>query len=242
MQRLVLACCGWLAISSPAAGQAQTVAPAAIEQMDRSHADQAAAPAPLAPAAAPQLVEVGHARVWKDKVKPWLQRTHWGYADEFHPVTFGVSVNEHFKTQICNGLAAQLVLYVYDFRNDSAAEANLLNSHGQRQLYRIARIAESTGLYPIGIEASGNAILDAARRDEVIRQLSAAHSTIPAEWVVVGRPAALGMRGSDAAEIYKGLLRNTQSQDASQVGNASSGSSKSAGAAAASPQQGSGQP
>jgi hypothetical protein len=238
MQRHVLTWCGWLAMGVAAIARGQTAVQPAVESVDQPVAQTAeAAPVLSAPSTAPRAY-AAHPRLWNDKVKPWLQKTHWGYADEFHPMTFGASVNEHFKTQVCNGLGAQLVLYAYDFRDDRGPEASLLNSHGQRQLHQIARTAESTGLHPIGIEGSGNATLDAARRDEVIRQLSVTHAAIPAEWVIVGRPNTRGMQGAEAVEVYKNLLNHTKSGAGRSSSEGSGASASPAGASPVSPLQG----
>jgi hypothetical protein len=209
-------------------GWAQTPGSSVVEPAGRPAQAEEVVPMLSSPSVDARRAGGGHPGVWNDRIKPWLQRTHWGYADEFHPMTFGASVNEHFRTQICNGLGSQLVLYAYDFRDDSGPEASLLNSHGQRQLDRIARMVEGTGLHPIGIEASGNAAVDAARRQEVIRQLSAAHGTIPAEWVVVGFPTAIGLRGAEAVEIYKNLLNNTKSRGSAGIPKAAGGPESSA--------------
>lgn len=212
MRIVLLACCGWLATCATAIAQAQVpVAPSNESLVEPQTQAREVVPLPSQPPVEVKPFYVSHPPVWDATIKPWLQRTHWGYADEFHPMKFGVSVNEHFRTQICNGVATQLVLYAYDFRDNSGPTANLLNAHGQRQLSRIARMIESTGLHPLGIEASGDADLDAARREEVIRQLGAMQASVPAEWVVVGQPTSLDLRGVDAAEIYKNLLNHTKS-------------------------------
>jgi hypothetical protein len=141
-------------------------------------------------------------------------RSGWFYGSE----PFGLCVFGALNSQISNGLAAQLVLYRYDFNNPpvkSAAnsiDAANLNPRGRLQLLKVAELLNRVPMPPVVIEASDDPEIDRARRQSVIVALSEAMgSPIPGEWVVVDRPAANPLSGEEAAIIHDNLLRQTES-------------------------------
>jgi hypothetical protein len=146
---------------------------------------------------------------WRNRWKPCLQYTHWGYADEFEEVPLGVRVSAHLKTQVCNGLAAQMVLYRYDFCQ-ATPQASQLNPHGQKRLQEIKALVQSCGFHPVTIEATGDAGLDAARRQFVLQRLLDADFAIPDEWVVVADAEAPAMRSEEAVEVHRKMIRGIQ--------------------------------
>lgn len=173
-------------------------------------ANRAAAPADTANAetrqACPEDCRDWRLRdVWTNRLKPFMQATHWGYADLFETAPFGYATRASLSRNICNGIAAQMVLYQYDFCDAPAPEGARLNIHGQKRLYEIAQMLQCCP-YPVLVERAvctspaRAGCLDAARLNEArqeyvtkaFRQLG-----VPAH-VVVGEPAARGLRGEEA--------------------------------------------
>jgi len=143
-----------------------------------------------------------------EHLKPWLQETHWGYADLFEGAPFGARLRAHMCTQISNGTAARLVLYRYDFCNACPADAHKLNPHGYERLNQMAAILQGCSLYPVVIEpAPGNPKLDQARRDHVAKLLE--KSNIAAS-VVIGRPEMRGLAAEEALEVHQNMLKQTK--------------------------------
>ena len=155
---------------------------------------------------------------WTDRIKPCLQESHWGYADQFEAAPLGASVQAHLKVQVCNGLAGQMVLYRYDFGVGPVSTAALLNPHGRKRLDEIVRIMQDHGLHPLVIEPTGNEKLDAARRDRVLKLMAQTSFAVPEEWVVVAEPRSRGRDGVEALLDYQSLLRQTQSQGGASAG------------------------
>jgi hypothetical protein len=140
---------------------------------------------------------------------------HHGYLFGADP--FGFCVCGALNAQISNGLAAQLVLYRYDFNNapataggDSIDPADL-NPRGRRQLLKVAELLNGLAMPPVIIEASDNRQFDEARRQKVITSLAELMgSPVPEEWVVIGEPIANALNGEEAAIIHDNLLRQTE--------------------------------
>jgi len=143
---------------------------------------------------------------WQYHLKPCLQYTHWGYADLFEEPAFGASVRATWKTQVCRGLAAQMVLYRYDFCPASAPDCAQLNTHGRRRFQEISSMMRCCGFSCVLIETSGDANMDAARRNHVLKLFAETGFPVPEEWVVVGTANAPGLRGEEAILIDKNVL------------------------------------
>jgi hypothetical protein len=136
------------------------------------------------------------------RAKPALQASHWGYPELFQPRPFGSYVRTAGVAQIGNGLAAQLVLYHYDFVRPDGLPGVELNLRGRVRLEKLAELA-ATGFAPLVIELhETDPELNAARKAHVLAQLAQLGPGLPEDQVVVGRPAARGLAGADAAAIY----------------------------------------
>ncbi|MGW8256843.1 MAG: hypothetical protein ACWGMZ_05100 [Thermoguttaceae bacterium] len=121
---------------------------------------------------------------------------------QYDETPFGALVHAHMKTQVCNAMADGLVLYQYDFCNASPVDSSKLNPSGEKSLYEIAGIMQSSDLGPLVIQCTpGNPKLDAARRNYVLKKLHDSNFAIPDEWVVVGKPNARGMSGPQALKV-----------------------------------------
>jgi hypothetical protein len=140
-----------------------------------------------------------------------------GFEAEFEPVPFGASVHTIYRQHVENGEAARMVLYHYDFVDNTAT----LNTVGQDQVAKIAALAAQNG-FPVIVERTpSNPKLAEARRLTVLKQLGQGGAIIPAERVVIGAPIANGLRGAEAEIIYQNLL--SQTRERGQVTGAASG-------------------
>lgn len=126
---------------------------------------------------------------------------------------FGASVHAAMKTQICNGLAARMVLYHYDFCDDAGPNGDMLNEHGRARLTDIVEMFSCLGCHPIVIEHTPcNLPLDAARREYVVRLLSQMNAPIPSPLVIVGSPESPALSGREAILLDKNLLGRTRDE------------------------------
>lgn len=232
MWRMTFLCFGLLAVASAAFGQQQlqpSGIPEGATQVDFVAAQPGApTPAPLpvpdqalppsGPALAAPPMGAGspccsctscrRVGAWQGRIKPCLQYSHWGYADQFEETPFGASVCQAKKVQICNGLADQIVLYLYDFC--MATDGAQLNLRGRRRLSEIVTMMQSLNCHPLLIEASGNPELDAARKAYVLEMMAKANFPVPEDWVVVGQPKVRGLAGEEAVIIHSNMLRQTE--------------------------------
>ncbi len=143
---------------------------------------------------------------WQYHTKPRLQASHWGYPEEFQEAPLGYYVYANMNVQVTKGLAAQMVMYHYDF----IPEDDKLTHRGHQQLRKLAR-GLVRDFYPLIIEQTpGRRELDEARRRYVLAELERMHMPVPGEWVRVGLPSVEGMRGEEAQLIDLNLLRQTQ--------------------------------
>jgi hypothetical protein len=129
-----------------------------------------------------------------------------GSESEFEAVPLGASVYATYRNHVANGIAARMVLYHYDFVDNTAT----LNTHGQDQVAKIAALMAHNG-FPIIVERTpSNPMLAEMRRLVVLNQLLRSGIALPAERVVIGAPIANGLRGGEAEIIYQNLLSQTR--------------------------------
>ena len=136
-------------------------------------------------------------------------------------------------TQVRNGIAAQMVLYHYDFNDPAVGDPSKLSPYGLRRLGEIVKLLQAGNACPVMIEQTiGSPALDTARQMHVVTALGEA-SLVPQ--VVIADTAA-GLRGDEALSIHQSLLRQTAEggatfirQTSSGTGGSSSGGSPSAG-------------
>jgi hypothetical protein len=161
---------------------------------------------------------------WHERIKPWLQESHWGYPEYFHERPLGAAVQQAMQTQIANGVQSQQVLYHYDFlTGDDAARLS------PRGMYQLAKIIRRMHIVPAPIivqQSVDHPELDDARRDSVLNAM--AEMGVPAvpEMVVIDRPPVPGMSGMESLLIYQNLLQQTLLRGA--IGGTGSGQSGSA--------------
>lgn len=153
---------------------------------------------------------------WNTQTKPALQASHWGYPEEFCERPFGSFTRANLCGQMRNGLEDQLILYRYDFVDESLPEAYQLKPRGRYELAKIIGLLQEPnlvqcGLPPIYIEETvGQPQLNEARRQHVLQQFELMEFPVPAEHVVVGRANAPGISGDESLQIYMNLMRQWQ--------------------------------
>ncbi len=155
-------------------------------------------------------------QAWWACKKACLQETHWGYPEEFEERPLGACVWAAQKTQVVNGMHAQMVLYHYDFHEGPTPATATLNPHGLRRLHEMVVMLQSN-LWPVVIQPTGNPLLDSARRDRILELLREQTGAVPEEWVVVREPHPVGLSGEEAVAIYWNLLQQTKSGGAGAV-------------------------
>jgi hypothetical protein len=145
-----------------------------------------------------------HGRLFRLKLR--LQESYWGYPEEFCELPLGARLYAHLNTQVANGMAAQMVLYRYDFCDGIWNDAAKLNQHGRKRLKQMVRMLQCD-LHPILVEdIPEEPGLSAARRDHVLKSIAELGFTVPEEWVVVGEPQSAGLSGEEAIIVYQQML------------------------------------
>jgi hypothetical protein len=144
--------------------------------------------------------------IW-DRCRHRLQSCFLGYPEQFEAPPLGYYLYLHGQTEVANGDAARMVLYHYDFVEGS----DQLKPRGKYQLCKIAALLPRI-FNPIIIEETPDSPgLDESRRVAVVRELANGAFPVPPERVVIGRPIAVGLSGTEAVVLYRNLLSNTES-------------------------------
>jgi hypothetical protein len=142
------------------------------------------------------------------KLGVWFRETHLGHAFMRHPA--GDSVAYHTQQHINNGLAAQLVLYQFDFFEADFGDPAVLTPTGRRRLAKFTNLL-LMGTVPLVIEESADPDVDAARKRHVLAQLETlTQIEFPEERIVIGYPTARGLAGDEAQVIYDNLYEQTR--------------------------------
>ena len=151
---------------------------------------------------------------WRAK----CQAKYWGYPEEFCERPFGSLVHAQLAAQINNGMAAQMVLYRYDFIPGQAS----LKPRGEIQLRKMANVLLFHA-FPLIIEGTGTAALDQARRESVTVFLASLDCSVTEQQIVTSGWLTRGLSGEEALRIYQNRLKQTESRglDGSQGGSSS---------------------
>jgi len=138
----------------------------------------------------------------------------WGYPEEFCERPFGSYVRFHLHRQVANGLADQMAVYHFDFFDTDTDQADQLKPRGVRQVNEVANLATMLcdEHFVVTIEATGDSELDHRRRIQVFEKLTELGAPVALDQVVTGRPAAVGLDGLEAFEIYQNQLQQTKQQ------------------------------
>ena len=147
---------------------------------------------------------------WHTQARPWLQATHWGYAECFCERPFGSYLKCTLHAQVRNGLVSQMVLYEYDF--DHAGDASQLNRRGEEQLRKLANLALHLGGLIVVQRSHDHPELDAVRLTRVAE--AAARLDLPIEpgMIVLGKSPLIGLQGNEALIIYGNQLQQTRAR------------------------------
>jgi hypothetical protein len=153
----------------------------------------------------------------------------WGYPEEFCERPFGSCVRSQLHRQVANALADQMAIYCFDFFDEDTEKADQLKPRGVRQLIKVANYATMLcdQYYMVTIEATGNSELDHQRRIQVFENLTELGASFALNQVVTGIPAALGLDGTEAVEIYENQLQSTKQQGGTSGGSVSNGAASS---------------
>ncbi|MEI8372310.1 MAG: hypothetical protein WCJ35_05660 [Planctomycetota bacterium] len=136
-------------------------------------------------------------------VKPCLEHSL-AQAAAIRPL--GASVRAHICYQVNNGIAAQMVLYHYDFNDPAVGNPAKLSPYGLRRLSEIAKWIQAGNVCPVMIEHTlGSPALDTARQMHVATVLG--ELSLAPQVVIADTPA--GLRGDEALLIHQNLLQQT---------------------------------
>jgi hypothetical protein len=158
------------------------------------------------------------------------QALYWGFPEFFIERPFGAAMRSYYQAHVMNGIAHQRVLYQYDFFDGPGKEAERLKPRGQAQVAMMAECMSDTGM-PIVIENSpGSPQLDAARRDNVLKELRRLNVSVSPDMVVVGRGEYSSLTGRESEEIHKNQATETTARGSGSIrGAGSAGGGGSAG-------------
>lgn len=148
---------------------------------------------------------------WSCHLTPALQYSHWGYPEHFYERPFGVLNRPFLQAQIRAGAVEQLVLFQFDFHNDSAATHHLLNRRGEAQLRKMSERAFQIGQPIVIQESEWSRELDEKRRETVVAWF--AQSDVPETPVFVGRVPIAGLGAAGEMDIDGQNARNAIQQN-----------------------------
>lgn len=144
---------------------------------------------------------------FRERLSAACRKYFLGYVEEFEAVPLGHDVHVNMETQVLNGEAARMVLYQFDFVDQTSC----LNLRGKDQLAKVAAMLDHN-FFPIVIERTpAHPELAEARRLAVLNALAAGPFPVPPMRVVIGQPPATGLQGREANLIYLNLLNMTRS-------------------------------
>jgi hypothetical protein len=134
---------------------------------------------------------------------------HW-YYDQLRARPFGTYLRATTVAQVENGIAAQLVLYHYDFVLPDGRPGAVLNAEGRLHLERLCGLITLSGC-PVLIEVDErDPAVNFAQRAAVSAVLQQMLPGFPDERVVIGRPAARGLNAQDAILVQQNRLLQVQ--------------------------------
>jgi hypothetical protein len=158
------------------------------------------------------------------------QALYWGFPEFFIERPFGDAMRSYYQAHVMNGIARQRMLYQYDFFDGPGKEAERLKPRGQAQVAKMAECLSQTEM-PIVIENSpGSPQLDAARRDNVLKELRRLNVSVSPEMVVVGRGEYSSLTGRESEEIHRNQSTETTARGTTSIrGGGGAGAGGSAG-------------
>jgi hypothetical protein len=117
------------------------------------------------------------------------------------------------EVQVANGLAAQLVLYRYDFQDIDDPNPSALNRYGLRRLEGLLPLLEACP-WPLIVEPEpDHPDISETRRLHVLQLLATKLcTTVDDGRVVIAEPPPAGLAGVEAIEIDRSLMEQTRTQ------------------------------
>ena len=156
---------------------------------------------------------------WLGRFMDVLRANMDGSPELFHERPHGSLVIANMETQVYNGMVDRMVLYHYDFVDDTLRpDGTQLNLRGQEQLRKIVQLAQVTGEQIVIQGLPGNERVDQARRRDVIRHLEKMQAPISPDAVAVAHVPILGLGAAGERKMpgsirwnitYDGRLRQT---------------------------------
>jgi hypothetical protein len=129
--------------------------------------------------------------------------------DYFHANCYGIRplgacVAQHLSTQVTNGVAAQMMLYNYDFNDPAVGDPTKLSPYGLRRLGQMEKWMQAGYACPVMIEENlATPALDTARQMHVIAVLGEAGL---APQVAIA-DAGSGLSGTEALLVHVSRLQ-----------------------------------
>ncbi|MCH8839178.1 MAG: hypothetical protein IH831_00590 [Planctomycetes bacterium] len=104
-----------------------------------------------------------------------------------------------------------MAVYHFDFFDTDTDQADQLKPRGVRQVNEVANLATMLcdEYFVVTIEATGDSELDHRRRIQVFEKLTELGAPVALDQVVTGRPAAVGLDGLEAFQIYQKQLQQS---------------------------------
>ncbi len=122
-------------------------------------------------------------------------------------VPLGTYDQSIYAKQVVEADKDDFVIYLEEWALDGSG----LGPYGTQHLAEIAQRIASVN-YPIVIETSRNAEVDAAHRKFILEYLGEQKVAIRESRVVVGLPTAFGTPGDEAAKVYQSQPQPSQNQ------------------------------
>jgi hypothetical protein len=117
------------------------------------------------------------------------------------PQPIGTHTNEIFSRQVTKAEPDQFVIYLYEWRGDTAFLGPFGSGHIHRMAERLPKVP-----FPVVIEPDIDAALNEARRAAVVGYLEKNGITNAQRLVTIGIPQAEGIYGEEAERIYRGMI------------------------------------
>jgi hypothetical protein len=137
------------------------------------------------------------------------QACYWGYCQYFDERAFGICVEQAMEGQIRAGIAAQSMLYDYDFYAQDSDRVGQLTPRGRWQLTKIvSRMQSVPGPVLIEIDEDDPA-LNEARRLSVVAALADTGIANPEQFVLFAQPR-FGWTGLEAIETAEALITSAR--------------------------------
>jgi hypothetical protein len=132
------------------------------------------------------------------------------------PVENGTHLREIMDVQAAKAEADDFVIYKYEWCTE---DGKVLGPYGNYHLGQMIRRLPAVP-FPVLIQVHPDESVNEARRIFIVQQLAAAGIPDPDQRVLVGFPAAEGLYGEEAENIYRRMIQESASSNRNQFGGA----------------------